>query len=80
MHAMKDDDWWAAAKRPQNAKRNCRVPTGPLPYPGTRLRPDVLNEAHPGGVFTVRGDRPEPIMSESALKLFQLVARHAMRK
>eukprot|EP00969_Alexandrium_andersonii_P304725 13470002-Alexandrium_andersonii.AAC.1 len=77
---MEGDTWWEATARPENRRRNCRVPTGPPPYNGLRLRPDVANEARAGGVFTVRGDRPKPIMTESALKLFQTVSQHAMRE
>eukprot|EP00969_Alexandrium_andersonii_P263085 11629633-Alexandrium_andersonii.AAC.1 len=41
LYAHPADTWWGAAAREENRKRNCRAPTGPPPYNGLRLRPDL---------------------------------------
>eukprot|EP00969_Alexandrium_andersonii_P091195 4026253-Alexandrium_andersonii.AAC.1 len=77
---MEGGTWWGAVAHPENRRRNCRVPAGPPPYNGLRLRPDMTDDARPGGVFTVWGDRPKPIVAKSVPKLFQTVSHHAMRE
>eukprot|EP00969_Alexandrium_andersonii_P206386 9118580-Alexandrium_andersonii.AAC.1 len=73
MHADPEDSWRQAATWKENRVRNCRAPSGPPPYNGLRQRPDMADEANPGGVFAVRGNLPKPITAEA---LQDLLAAH----
>eukprot|EP00969_Alexandrium_andersonii_P246608 10898406-Alexandrium_andersonii.AAC.1 len=79
LYAHPADTWWDAVVREENQQRNCRAPTGPLPYNGLRLRLDLADAENPGGVFAAWGTAPKITLNEYALELLKIFTHHLVR-